>query len=47
VDPTRSLSGTSVALPNFHNYGLWPEIFMEINLKIDEKVALSRAIPKL
>jgi type II secretory pathway pseudopilin PulG len=24
-------------MPNFHNYGKWPEIFMGIALKIDEK----------
>ena len=39
MDPSRSLNGTSVAMPNFYNYGVWPEIFMGINLKIDEKAA--------
>jgi type II secretory pathway pseudopilin PulG len=24
-------------MPNFHNYGVWPEIFMGIDLKSDEK----------
>jgi type II secretory pathway pseudopilin PulG len=24
-------------MPNFYNYSIWPEIFMGINLKIDEK----------
>ena len=37
VDPSRSLNGTSAAVPNFYNYGIWPEISMGINLKIDEK----------
>src|SRR5207249_11100952 len=37
LDPSSSLNGTSVAMPNFHNYGMWPEIFMGIDLKIDEK----------
>jgi type II secretory pathway pseudopilin PulG len=27
-------------MPNFHNYGVWPEIFMGIDLKSDEKASV-------
>jgi type II secretory pathway pseudopilin PulG len=32
-------------MPNFHNYGVWPEIFMGIDLKIDEKASVLTSGP--